>query len=216
VKQGLVAGGLGAAALALALAAWVASPTGGAAPVMTSAAPAGAAWQAVDTAAAPVVNQAQAHATPAAAEPAPRALPMVPVTLAGAERLQVGEQAELTVAVGAGVGDVALTIRFDPNVLQVRAGAPGAWATGDGHDTRFTAEITEAADQLHLRSAPASRPWSAAGGTVAHVQFEAVGPGSTAVVIADAMVTDASGRVLPVLLSMSKLQVTAEPAPPPP
>lgn len=214
MKQGLVASGLGAAALALAV--WVASPAGGVAPVVLGAAPAGSAWKAVDTTTASVVIAAPANATPVAAEPAPHALPMVPVMLAGPGRLQVGEQAELSVAVGAGVGEVALTIRFDPNVLQVRAGAPGAWATGDGRDTRFTAEITEAADQLQLRSAPASRPLSAAGGTVAHVQFEAVGPGSTAVALADVTATDASGRALPVLLSMSKLQVTAEPAPPPP
>lgn len=211
-----LAGAAGAAAGVLALAWWagVADDNGAA---TQAAAP--APMQTPPAAVAVPMPAPVAHTGPApAAGHAPVApalvAALVPVLLTGPDRLQVGEQAELSLAVGAhaSVGEVAVTIRFDPNVLQVRAGSPGAWTTGDGRDTRFTVAMSEAADVVQLRAAPGSTPTGTAAGTVALVQFEAVGPGTTAVVLAEVVVSDRSGRALPALLSMSQLQVTAEAA----
>jgi hypothetical protein len=139
---------------------------------------------------------------------------MVPVTLVVPARLYVGEQTELHVGLGAhtAVGEIGFTIQFDPNVLQVRAGAPGTWASGDG--TRFAVEIPEGADRVQIRSAAAGPRAGGAGGTVALVQFQAVASGTTAVTVTDVTARDGSGRSIPVLLSMPTVHLTAEALPP--
>jgi hypothetical protein len=53
----------------------------------------------------------------------------------------------------------------------------------------------------------------ATGGSVAVVQFQAVAPGTTWVVIADVTVKDLAGNSMPVLLSSPRFQVTSERVP---
>lgn len=208
----------GTGGLAVVLAWWLAQTTGEVtAPVAQRPAQASPSFL-------PVASALTAGPARPAQEPgwaAPTANPVrhavVPITLAAPQRLQVGEQTELVVGVGgnAEVDDIRLTLRFDPNVLQVRAGAPGEWSTGDGHGDRFAAEIPEAADQVQIRSTVASRQLGAAGGTVALVQFQAVAQGTTTVTLADIAIHDRVGRPMPSRLSASSLHVTVEAAPPP-
>ncbi len=162
----------------------------------------------------------QTSTAPASAQPVPSLPPaglaMVPLTLTAPPSLQVGEQAELVVGLGAhsGVDDIAFTVRFDPNILQVRAGTPGEWSAGDDDpDARFAAEIPEAADHVKIRGAATGGRAGAAGGTVAVVQFQAVAPGTTKVTVTDMTARDRSGSSMPMLLSMSTVHVTAEAAP---
>ena len=103
---------------------------------------------------------------------------------------------ELVVAVGAnaGVNEISFTVQFDPDVLQVRAGTEGSWAEGAGLDARFAAEISETGDRVQIRSAVSGQRTGVAGGSVAIVQFQAVGPGTTSIVITDVVVKDLAGR----------------------
>jgi hypothetical protein len=138
---------------------------------------------------------------------------LVPITVTSPPTLHVGEQTELLVGVGANadVSEVSFTVRFDPDVLQVRAAAEGDWlSAGARPATSFAAQISETGDRVQVRSVAASKRASTAGGSVAVVQFQAVAPGTTWVVIADVTVKDLAGDSLPVLLSSPKLQVTAE------
>lgn len=150
-----------------------------------------------------------------ARHPATTALAVVPVQVTSPQTLQVGEQTELVVGVGPspGVGEVSFTIQFDPDVLQVRAGAPGDWAGRAVPDARFGVEITDAADRVRIRSMAVGGRTSGAGGSVALVQFQAVAPGTTTVMITDVTVKDVSGTSMPFSLSSSNLQVTAESVP---
>lgn len=117
----------GTGGLAVVLAWWLAQTTGEVtAPVAQRPAQASPSFL-------PVASALTAGPARPAQEPgwaAPTANPVrhavVPITLAAPQRLQVGEQTELVVGVGgnAEVDDIRLTLRFDPNVLQVRAGAP--------------------------------------------------------------------------------------------
>jgi hypothetical protein len=144
---------------------------------------------------------------------------MVPITVTAPQNLLVGEQTDLVVAVGANVdvGEVSFTVQFDPDVLQGRAGTEGDWtATSARPDASFAAEISEAGDQVRIRSTVTPRRAVATGGGVAIVQFQAVAPGTTSVVIADVTVKDLAGNPMPVLLSSPRFQVTAERVPPEP
>jgi hypothetical protein len=138
---------------------------------------------------------------------------MVPLTVMAPQNLLVGEQTDLVVAVGANgdVGEVSFTVQFDPDVLQGRAGTEGDWAATIARpDASFAAEISEAADRVRIRSAVTARRAVATGGSVAVVQFQAVAPGTSAIVIADVTVKDLAGNPMPVLLSSPRFQVTAE------
>jgi hypothetical protein len=163
--------------------------------------------------AAPLMAQ---PASSTARHAATAALAVVPVQVTSPQKLQVGEQTELVVGVGAnpGLGEVSFTIQFDPDVLQVRAGAPGDWAARTDTDARFGAEISDAADRVRIRSTAVGRT-SGAGGSVALVQFQAVAPGTTSVMITDVTVKDLNGTSMPFSISSSNLQVTAESVPTP-
>src|SRR5207249_6921312 len=130
---------------------------------------------------------------------------------------QVGDMNELVVAVGAnaGVNEISFTVQFDADVLQARAGTEGSWAEGAGLDARFAAEVSETGDRVQIRSALTGQRTGVAGGSVAIVQFQAVGPGTTSVVIADVAVKDLAGRSIASAVSTS-LQMTVDPRPPPP
>ncbi|CAN5207135.1 hypothetical protein BH11PSE9_BH11PSE9_00370 [soil metagenome] len=125
------------------------------------------------------------------------------------------EDVVISIGAGAAVGEVGFTIRFDPNVLQARAGSEGDWAAMPGDGARFVAEISGAEDRVQIRSARSVKRLSGAGGSIALVQFQAVAPGSTWVLISEVTVKDVSGNALPFTLSPASLQVTAEPPAPP-
>jgi hypothetical protein len=154
-----------------------------------------------------------------AAQPTHGRIAMVPLTVTAPQSLLVGEQTDLVVAVGANVdvGEVSFTVQFDPDVLQGRAGTEGDWAaTSAKPDVSFAADISEAADRVRIRSTVTARRAAATGGSVAVVQFQAVAPGTTWVVIADVTVKDVAGNFMPVLLSSPRFQVTSERVPPVP
>lgn len=151
-----------------------------------------------------------------AAQPAPANLALVSLTLAAPRTLLLGEQAELVIRMGASAtaGEVSLTVRFDPDVLQGRTAAPGDWAADAGADARFAGDIPEEADRVEILGTASGRPLSTAGGAVAVVQFQSVAPGPTTVRLADVTVKDLHGRPMPVLVSTPTLHVTVQ-APPP-
>jgi hypothetical protein len=136
----------------------------------------------------------------------------MPIRLQAPATLNVGEQAELAVSMGSVPpdGEVHLTIRFDPDVLQARAVSPGEWAVGINADLRFAFEIAEAADRVHIRYAAVGGRASSAAGTMAVVQFQAVSPGTSKVWISEATLKGRSGQSMPILLSSASLQVMAE------
>ena len=140
----------------------------------------------------------------------------IPITVAAPQKLKVGEMNELVVAVGAnaGVNEISFTVQFDADVLQVRAGAEGSWAEGPGLDARFAAEVSETGDRVQIRSAVSGQRIGVAGGSVAIVQFQAVAPGTTSIVITDVVVKDLAGRSIASAVSAS-LQVTVDSVPPP-
>jgi len=141
----------------------------------------------------------------------------VPITVAAPQKLQVGEMNELVVAVGAnaGVSEISFTMQFDADVLQVRAGTEGSWAEGAGLDARFAAEVSETGDRVQIRSAVSGQRTGVAGGTVAIVQVQAVGPGTTSIVITDVVAKDLAGTSIASAVSAS-LPMTVESVPPPP
>ena len=215
-------GALAAGSVAAVLAWWLGSPSeGGIAlvedrpqPERTRTVPAQS-----GTTAASLVSPTWALPAPAQPVPSlpPPGLATLPVTLTAPPTLQVGEQAELGVAVGTDptVEEIGFTVRFDPNVLQARAGNRGGWAAANDPDLRFAAEVSEPADQVRIRNAAVGMRAGTAAGSVALVQFQAVAPGTTKVTLTDMTIKDRSGRTMPVLMSTSTVQVTAEPAPPP-
>jgi hypothetical protein len=138
----------------------------------------------------------------------------VPITVAGPQSLQVGEMNELVVTVGAnaGVDEVSFTMKFEADVLQVRAGTEGNWAEGAGLNARFAAEASETGDRVQIRSAVSGQRTGVAGGTVAIVKFQAVGPGTTSIVITDVAVKDVAGRSIASAVSAS-LPMTVDSAP---
>jgi hypothetical protein len=138
-----------------------------------------------------------------------------PITVAAPQKLEVGEMNELVVAMGAnaGVNEVSFTMQVDADVLQVRAGTQGSWAEGAGLDARFAAEVSETGDRVQIRSAVPGPQIGVAGGSVAIVRFQAVGPGTTSSVITDVVVKDLAGRSIASAASAS-LQMTVDSAPP--
>jgi hypothetical protein len=162
--------------------------------------------------------------TPTAAPPVPLSAPpaattsfAVPIAVTAPQRVVVGEMNELVVSVGANAGfsEIGVTVQFDPNVLQVRAGTQGGWAVAVGVNPRFAAEISAAEDRVQIRSAVPGPRAGLAGGSVATVQFQAVTTGTTSVLITDVVVKDSSGRSMVPAVSASNLQVTADSVPPP-
>jgi hypothetical protein len=217
------------AGLAAMLAWWLgaSTPEDALLPSATPPGPVSARLKPADAIALPAPFQRQASAGSASTQPVPsvaerpgqdrRAL--VPITVTAPQTLHVGEQTELLVGVGANadVGEVSFTVRFDPDVLQVRAATEGDWVPAGAHPgASFAAQISETGDRVQVRSVAASKRASTASGSVAVVQFQAVAPGTSWVVIADVTVKDLAGDSLPVLLSSPKLQVTAEALPPAP
>ncbi len=141
----------------------------------------------------------------------------VPITVAAPQKVLVGEMNDLVVGVGAngGVSEISFTVRFDANVLQVRAGREGDWAVDAGLNTRFAAEISDWEDRVQIRSAvTGQRVGTMAGGSVAMVQFQAVAPGTTSVMITDVVVKDVAGRSIASAVSASNLQMTVDSVPP--
>ena len=138
-----------------------------------------------------------------------------PITVAAPQKLQVGEMNELVVAVGAnaGVNEVSFAMQFDADVLQARAGTEGSWAEGAGLGARFAAEVSETGDRVQIRSAVSVPHIGVAGGSVAIVKFQAVGTGTTSIVITDVVVKDLAGRSIAPAASAS-LQMTVDSAPP--
>jgi len=146
----------------------------------------------------------------------------VPIRIAAPQKLQVGEFNELVVSTSsaADIADIGFTVQFDPNVLQVRAGTEGDWAAGLRMRSRFTAEISGAEDRVQVHSMltgrrPSTGGGSAASTSIALLQFQAVAPGNTWVMISDLTVKDAAGNALAFSLSASTLQVSAESLPSP-
>ena len=215
--------GIGLAA-ALALWAWW-LPADEVVEVGSAKANAKAGSQSTGSAASVVGPMPSTPAIPIAAPPVPLSvLPFatmgfaVPITVAAPQKLQVGEMNELVVAVGAnaGVSEISFTMQFDADVLQVRAGTEGAWAYGAGLDSRFAAEVSESGDRVQIRSVVSGqRTDVAAGGSVAIVQFQAVGPGTTSIVITDVVAKDLAGTSIASAVSAS-LPMTVESVPPPP
>ena len=163
-------------------------------------------------------------ATPTTAPPMPWLAPppattafAVPITVAAPQKVLVGEMNDLVVDVGAnaGINEISFTVRFDANVLQVRAGKEGDWSVDAGLNARFVAEIPDEADRVQIRSAVSRQRGGMAGGRVAIVQFQAIAPGTTPVLITDIVVKDFAGRSIASAVSVSNLQVTVDSAPPP-
>lgn len=172
------------------------------------------AWVAAADSRTPLAN-AMAQAA-SMTTPRPAAAQVVSITAMAPPRLRVGETHELVVAVGsnAGIGEIGFTVQFDPDVLQVRAGTEGDWAAHAGVEARFAVEISSAEDRVHIRTHLAGRASGGAGGSVALVQFQAVAPGATSVMVSDVTVSDRAGNALPFTLSPSSLPVTATSLPP--
>jgi hypothetical protein len=173
---------------------------------------------------APLEPQMQAPATPTAASPVPLPEPpsaktglAVPIAVQAPQRVLVGETNDVVVSVGAnaGFGEIGFTVQVDPDVLQVRAGTQGGWAVAVGVNPRFEAEISGAEDRVQIRSIVSGQRAGLAGGSVATVQFQALAPGTTSVLITDVVVKDSSGRSMMPALSASNLQVTVDSLPPP-
>lgn len=188
------------------------SHAGGGRPLPTSAGPAGAAPPAATRPAPPLVSLPVPHhpAQTAAAAGA------VPLTVAIARKLLVGETGDLVIglAANASVSEIIFTVQFDANVLQARAGAEGDWAAVAGVHTQFVADISGAEDRVRIRSAAPGLRLAGPGGSVASVQFQAVAPGSTSVLISEVTVKDADGNFVPFVLASSHLQVMVESLPP--
>lgn len=148
-----------------------------------------------------------ANVTPAVAAAATAA-----ITVSAPRRLQVGELQELVVAVGAnaGFGEIGFTVQFDPNVLQVRAGSDGGWAAIAGQATDFSAAISDAEDRVQIRSVAVAARAGIGGGRVAILQFQAVAPGATSVIVSDMRVLDRAGALVAAVVSASNLQITVE------
>jgi len=130
-------------------------------------------------------------------------------------QLLVGETNDLVISVGAGASEVSLNVQFDANVLQVRSGTDGGWASSAGPYARFVAEIPEEADRVQIRSVVTGQRAGMVGGTVAVVRFHAEGPGTTSVLVTDVVVKDAAGRSMAASVSASNLQMTVDTPPPP-
>jgi len=158
-----------------------------------------------------------APSLPSWASPSTTMVNAGPITLAAPQRLFVGETNELVVGVGAnaGINEISFTLEFDPNVLQGRLGTEGDRAADAGVDARsFAVEISDAGDRVQIRSAVSGQR-GMAGGSVAIVQFQAVGPGTTSVLVTDMVVKDAAGKPLAPTGSTLRLQTTVESAPRP-
>ena len=162
-------------------------------------------------------------ATPISTPPAPVSVlpaaatgPAIPITVLIPQKVFVGEMNDLTVGVGtnAGLSEIGFTVRFDPNVLQVRAGTQGSWAVAIGANPRFAAEISETDDRVQIRSVVPSQRAGMTGGNVATVQFQAVTTGTTTVLITDVVVKDSSGRSVVPAVSAANVQVTVDSVPP--
>jgi len=216
----IVMSGVGLAA-ALALWAWlpagdevvdVASAKGNQKPSLQSAGP--PAILAGRTPAKPTT----APPVPSLAQPSTTTVYAGPITVAAPQQLYVGEMNDLVVGVGENesVNEVSYTVQFDPDVLQARVGTEGDWATGAGLDPRFAAEISDAGDRVQIRSAVSAQRSGMQGRSVALVQFLAVAPGTTTVLITDVVVKDVAGRSMTSADSALNLQMTVESAPPQP
>jgi hypothetical protein len=140
-----------------------------------------------------------------------------PITMAVSQMLHVGEMGDLLIGLGtnAGVGEISFTLRFDGNVLQARTGTEGEWAVGDGIESHFVAEISDAADRVEIRKTISGKPLAGHGGSVALVQFQAVAQGTTSIRIADIMVKDLTGNSIAFSLSPSSVRVIVPYLPPP-
>jgi hypothetical protein len=157
-----------------------------------------------------------APSLPSLASPSTTTVVAGPITVAAPQKLFVGEMNDLVVGVGAnaGINEISFTVQFDANVLQVKAGTEGDWAVDAGLNARFVAEISEEQDRVQIRSAVSGQRAGMAGGSVAIVQFHAVAPGITSVLITDVVVKDLAGRLIASAVSPSNLQVTVDSAPP--
>ena len=163
------------------------------------------------------VTAAALRPEPSAAASGATATLAVPISVAAAPTLQVGQAGELIVGVGAtaaSIGEIGFAVQFDPDVLQVRAGSEGDWAVAGGAAARFTADIADREDRIGIRSVASGRRNAAFGGTVAVVQFQAVAPGTTSVIVSDVVVKDADGRSLIPVVSPSTVQLTVISPPP--
>jgi len=161
---------------------------------------------------------------PTTADPRPLLAPLsattlsaVPVTVTAPQKVLVGEMNDLVVGVGpnASVDEIAFTVQFDRDVLQVRAGIEGDWAVAAGRNTRFAAEISDKEDRVRIRSYASGPNVRIAGGSVAIVQFQAVAPGATLVMVTDVVLKDFAGKSIPVAISQSNLEIAVDSVPPP-
>jgi len=156
---------------------------------------------------------------PAAVLPVPAAITAVTVpvsiTVTAPQTLLVGEMSELAIGVkaNAGVSEIGLTVQFDATVLQVRGSTQGDWASGPGFSPRFAAEISSAEDRVQIRSTMSAPHSGAAGGSVAIVQFQALVPGTTTVLVTDVIVKDSAGKSIASAVSASNLQLTVDSIP---
>jgi len=163
---------------------------------------------------APVPQAPTAQPVPATAAPAKAATaPAVTLNVIAPPQLLVGETNELVVGVGpnGGIAEISFTLQFDADVLQVRAATDGSWTAGA--QPRFVADIAGTEDRVQIRSAVVGR--HVASGIVAIVEFQAVAPGHTRVLLSDVTVKDAAGRVVPFAVSASSLPVVVVSLPPP-
>lgn len=161
---------------------------------------------------------------PSSATSSPPAMPRVstpafaavPIIVTAPQKLFDGEVQDLVVSLGAnaGVDEIGFTVQFDPQVLQVRAGTEGDWAADAGAASRFTAEVSEAGDHVHVRSTASGQGRGVPGGSVAILQFQAVAPGPTSVQIIDVVVKDMAGRSMASALSTQQLAITVDSVPP--
>lgn len=160
--------------------------------------------------------QAPMSSMPSAAPPA-HGITSVPITVTAPRQLLVGEVHELVVDLGAneGVGDIGFTAQFDANLLQVRSASEGNWAADSGVRARFAADISSGEDRVQVRSTVTGQR-AAAAGRVAIVQFQAVAPGSTSLIVSDVVVRDRNGRSMPSAVAGASLQVVVDSVPTPP
>jgi len=221
----VVRGGVGLAAALAVLVQLAVPPAGGDAAFAGGAQrsalprPAGVAMRATSPSKS-TATQASLSAPTQREAPARPASIAMSIDVVSPQKLAVGEMGDLIVSVppDAGAAEVSFTLQFDANVLQVRGGSEGDWAAVAGSTSRFSADVSDAGDRVQVRSARAFGSIQRAtgrGGSVAVVQFQAVAPGSTSVLVSDVSARDLDGAALPFSLSASSLQVIAESLPEP-
>ena len=96
------------------------------------------------------------------------------------------------------VGQVTLTITYDPKILRATAVSPGAFMQQGGVQPTFIPKIDEAAGRIDIAIArPATAPGASGADWLAGIVFQAVGSGQARIAITAVAMT-ASGQPIPI------------------